>query len=217
MKILIQLSGGLDSVAVLSLLCQRKENEVICPLFFNYGQVYVVQEFRAALYAVRYFQSKGFPVLSLKEMGLGLEVQSNTIVPEYIPYRNLVLTAASINAAAAWNCQAVAVGSKSLYWRENDPYSFKDSTAPFYRDLMSAVVSATEPEQRAPEIQMPIVGWSKADVLLECLKAGLDVKRLWSCYCAGGEPCGECYHCKEISEAYHAPEVQAFMHRAIAS
>ncbi|MEO0248120.1 MAG: 7-cyano-7-deazaguanine synthase [candidate division WOR-3 bacterium] len=218
MKILTQLSGGLDSVAVLNELVKSGIYDTIYPVFFNYGQPYQKQELKAALYATRFYQDRTpLVVRSLLEVDLPLQVASTTEVKEYVPMRNLALTAVSANIAASLGCSRIAVGSKSTKWRPEDPYSFKDSTFDFYAALEYAISVATEPGETPIRVLMPCLGWSKTQVVLSLMKAGIHLNKLWSCYRDQDHPCGECYHCKEIEKAMKDPLIQEWMHREVAS
>lgn len=218
MKILTQLSGGLDSVAVLYELMKQGLYEAIYPVFFNYGQPYAEQELRAALYAARYYQDWSSSVVStLLTVDAPLQVSSTTGVKEYVPMRNLVLTAHSVNLAMSLGCNNIAVGSKSIKWRPGDDYSFRDSAFPFYEALEKAIEVGAEPSVGTTRILMPCLGWSKAQVVLSLMQSGINIRKLWSCYEDRAEPCGRCYHCQEIEHAMHDPLVQAWMHREISS
>lgn len=193
MKCLVQTSGGMDSAA--ALLLMNEAGWECVPIFYAYGQPYVQQERLAALELTK---SLGLP---LHLYTISLCVKSTTAVPEYVPYRNLVLTAHSINAAAYFNCQSVVVGSKSVEVRTNDPYSFKDSSREFYTRLMTVVDFAWEPGSPMINIIMPVAGYSKLQIIHYLKARGIDLATLWSCYRDGPNPCGECHHCKEIAIA----------------
>ncbi len=216
MKALAQLSGGMDSVAALNELLLVSHHDAIYPIFFDYGQPYLKQEQAAALYAVNHFQSLApDKVRTLLTVKVPLLVTSTTDVSEYVPMRNLALTAVSVNYALGLGCTDVVIGSKSQEWRQNDPYSFKDSTRSFYSALEDAVWEGTEPGADKLYLMLPVLGWSKAEVITALLKAGFDLHKLWSCYRTGEKPCGGCHHCREIAEAMHDTTVQSWLHREL--
>jgi 7-cyano-7-deazaguanine synthase len=202
MRILSQLSGGLDSVAALAVLLDRHPPESVDTLFIDYGQPYAAQEFDAACYAAEHFG------VELLRRDMPLEVVSNTDVPEYIPMRNLALLALAVNLALARGCSAIAVGSKSAEHRPDDPYSFRDSTKQFFASMQVALDKAVEPGHEAPYILMPVVGWSKVEVIDFLVSRDVDINKLWSCYAAGSAPCGICHHCIEIQTAVDRMRLQ---------
>lgn len=216
MKALVHVSGGLDSAAAL-LFTLNSGHEVI-PVFYDYGQSYAQQERVAAgrlVNALRERVDFMKRLAPLRQHHFDMYTKSNTGVDEYVPYRNLVLAASSANTAAALNCDVVIVGSKTDVVRESDPYSFKDSCFKFYYDFDILVNSITEMGTSRPLIQMPLAGWSKADVVKYLIENRVNHKGLWTCYVAGDEPCGQCYHCNEYTHALGDKRVQEAMHRVI--
>lgn len=192
MRYLVQVSGGLDSAA--SLLWARHEGETY-PVFYDWGQIYAKQELHAASKLVDDLD------LPLHVVKLPLLVDLKSPVLEYIPYRNLVLNAHSLNLAAAQHMDYVVIGAKTRILRLNDPYSFKDSCQEFVDDLNTLSHKITEPKMFWPLILMPLSGWSKVDVLRYLQEHKVDPDQLWTCYRGDSKPCGECYHCKTYAEA----------------
>lgn len=192
MKLLVQLSGGLDSAA--ALLWARARGNVYC-VFYDWGQPYATVERQAAVWLADQFN------LPFRNFNVPLLTDVRAPVLEYIPYRNLILTAHSLNLAAAERMDLVVVGCKTKYLRAEDPYSFKDSCEQFVTDLNRLVHDITEPLCKWPQIVMPLTGWEKAQVLDSLQAHKIDADRLWTCYGPGPEPCGVCYHCKVYQEA----------------
>lgn len=193
MKCVVQTSGGLDSAA--SFLWTFKEGYEVYPVFYDYGQPYRDAELKAARSLAWW---KG---VKLDIRKIDLLPKSNTAISEYVPYRNLVLTAHSISLAGALGYDAVVVGSKTVRVREDDAYSFRDSSLQFYSDLQALVKNISEPGTTPVQILMPLVGWSKAQVVQYLSDGGINPKTMWTCYSPGPEPCGVCYHCKEFAHA----------------
>jgi 7-cyano-7-deazaguanine synthase len=201
MKILVHVSGGLDSAAVLATLAQNPDHEIY-PHFINYGQEYASQELLAAAYTINHMGANLFTsqIKDLATTRVPLRVKSNTDVAAYVPYRNLVLAAVSVNLAASLGCECIAVGSKTASYRADDPYSFRDSSWPFFLALNSAIGIGTEPGKTPPRIIMPMLGRTKAQVYELLRSQDFMIERLWSCYEDGPEPCGKCHHCVELAQ-----------------
>lgn len=207
MKVLCQNSGGYDSVAAcLKLL---REGHEVKGLFFDLGQDYVEQERYAARYTDEFFK-KRFPnwqglVEEQVSMRLAADYSENSPV-EYIPVRNLVLAAHSANIAIAEGYETVAVGSKTVEVRPDDPYSFADSSWPFYNKLNDVMRAGTE-KGDALQFIMPLVDdeftpMKKSEVVNMLYNEGMNFMDLWTCYGTGNKSCGQCYHCKEAKKAF---------------
>jgi 7-cyano-7-deazaguanine synthase len=195
MKSLLLFSGGYDSVAALDIALKDLHHEVVC-VFVDYGQPYCAQEYSAAMYAFKHYEVKRYPVeFIFQNLELGLTGE------DYVPYRNLVFGALAFNLASTNGCGRVLTGSKSASVREDDSHSFIDSSKPFYDRLHELVVYATEDGHEAPKMDMPVVGWTKAQILRRVHEAGIELQMLWSCYKGGNHlPCGECHACKVVRE-----------------
>ncbi len=219
MKILSHLSGGFDSVATCIKLLN--EGNEVTGLFFDLGQVYLDQEAKAAKYVDEFLQENysNWNGLLTKTASMELQSADDGSPTEYIPVRNLVLSAHSANIAIALGLDAVAVGNKTTTVREDDPYSFSDCSIEFY-DKLTDIVSFASENNIEVEFLMPLVTWvdehnkptkksagchpiplTKGDVLRIIIDAGLDLTKIWSCYHNTVKPCGECYHCVELKHA----------------
>lgn len=198
MRLLCHVSGGFDSTAVLSVAKESYPDATLEGVFYDYGQPYAEQEYRAARYAASFY---GINCLHYHRVPLALCAPEGDASSDYFPYRNLVLTALSINHAVGLGCEAVLVGSKSAFVREGDSHSYRDSTAQFYDQLQQTVREATEPSDQPVRIKMPLSGWSKYEVLERLIEDGVWLSELWSCYQAKKLPCGKCYHCEEVKKA----------------
>lgn len=203
-KVLSQLSGGFDSVAVLCLLLQKTK---VKGIFFNYGQKYLEEERKAVKYVDSFFQGNA-NYLGYEEINVNMQLTRNNdgSPSDYIPVRNVVLGALSANYAVANGFNKIAVGNKTTKVRPGDPYSFADCSYEFYSKMSETITFAAETgdniEFIMPLLHSPDVAMSKGDVVKAIHDSGLDFNKLWSCYSTGDHPCGECYHCKENKLAF---------------
>lgn len=196
-KAIVHVSGGLDSAASYLWALNRFGPKQVLPVFYDYGQSYLAKEFSAAEGLCA--RQDHFTLRSFK---ISLFMDEAARVPEYVPYRNLILCAHSLNLAASQHAPFVVTGSKSRKPRPDDVYSFKDSTyEPFTRGMNDFVRAITEREARAPAIIMPLMGWRKSEVLRSLIHHGHDPAFFWTCYGSGPEPCGKCKHCQDFEEA----------------
>lgn len=215
MKCLAQVSGGLDSAASLLWALREEEFEEVVPVFYEYGQIYEERELKAAMLLTGRLSCNYHHLKLLEVVKIPMQKTMPGAIKEYTPFRNLVLMGHSVNFAAALGCGAIVVGSKSVVHRRGDPYSFHDSTLPFYRYLADAIKEGTEEGSPVIDIRMPLCGWDKVEVLKYLIVLGQIPQNLWTCYTAGPRPCGECYHCLEYRKGMEDPEVQKAMARAI--
>lgn len=214
MRILSQFSGGFDSVA--STLKLLQEGHEVYGMFFNLGQKYVAQEADAAEFANKYL-SNAFPDTwggyYTEKVTMELAAPAEDGTPSaYIPVRNFVFASHSANVAIANGFEAIAVGSKTLEVRPDDPYSFSDCSREFYDKCQDIVNFCSEGDTKI-EFLMPLVieletdpvrltSMSKGDVMQMLIDQGIPLDKLWSCYEDVDKPCGVCYHCIEVKKAF---------------
>jgi 7-cyano-7-deazaguanine synthase in queuosine biosynthesis len=204
MKVLSQLSGGIDSVG--STLKIAESGVVFGTIFFDLEQAYVAQESLAVDYFVEYLK-ENYPDTYTGHYYS--EVFMDTFSPdpntpsEYIPVRNFVLGAMSVNKALANGFDTIAVGSKTVKVRPGDPYSFSDCSIEFFQKMSDIATFCSENQK--VEFIMPLIDgetpMTKQEVIKYLIDNDVDVSRLWSCY--NGEVdkhCGVCYHCQEIKK-----------------
>lgn len=198
MKILTHLSGGIDSLASTLLVAESGAN-FVC-FFVDYGQTYVLQEWRSATRIASALKS--FPNFQgLVYRNVQLELNSKE-VNEYVPIRNAIIGMLSANYALSHSFDRIAVGTKSLEKRMGDAYSFNDCTSAFWKNLSTLCSEASEGER--VEFFQPLiqngVSLTKKQAIEIIIKHHIPLNIVWSCYNNNLEHCGDCYHCKEIIE-----------------
>ena len=205
MKILSQLSGGYDSTAVLIKLLN--EGHKVKGIFFNYSQKYYKQEKKSVDYIDKMLKNnKNY--LGYTEIKVDMELSRNNdgSPSDYIPVRNFVLGAMSANYAIAKGFSVIAVGSKTINIRKNDPYSFADCSVDFYKSMTDVINIAAEQGDYIEFIMPLIVSkdkvLTKGEVVSIINDSVLEFQYLWSCYEDGDLPCGTCYHCLENKKAF---------------
>jgi 7-cyano-7-deazaguanine synthase len=203
MKIVSEISGGADSM--LSTLVAREkypDAEIHC-FMVNYGQV----PFKIELKKVISFCKENkfiFTVVSLNGLFSGgtvigeQEVGTEGIAKVYTPLRNLVILSMAASYAESIGADRIITGSKTLSVDSN-PYSFKDSTLPFYK-MFESMLSYTA--YSPIKIEM-ILGegrqnkMTKQEVYQELFSRGYNWDSFWNCFNAGPEECGKCNNCIE--------------------
>lgn len=177
-RVLVCLSGGLDSAVVLDMMQERYEVEAV---LFDYGQPHVI-ELRFAEALAR-GKSAPYRLIRLDSMLLVNEV--------VFAGRNLVLAAHTISIAAAEGFYAVAMGCNQSDWDR-----FPDCRPDFWAGVNIAS------KAYGVNVLLPLLRMSKAEVVSEAKRRGVAVDTTWSCYSPLDEqPCTSCLACKTRMEA----------------
>lgn len=202
MKILIPLSGGLDSATVLALAI--RDNHEVNAVGFEYGQPHRIELEHAERIAARY----GVPFETVRIPNMP---KTNAVV---FAGRNLVLAATAISLAAARGFGAVAFGCNASDWQD-----FPDCRPAFWNSVRAAA------EAYGIRVLTPLIYHSKQDVAETARRYGVPIDLTWSCYSpryvpggdgwdAGGSraaayenhpiepvPCGKCLACETRAKA----------------
>ncbi|MBL8019551.1 MAG: 7-cyano-7-deazaguanine synthase QueC [Leptospirales bacterium] len=200
---LVLLSGGLDSTTVLYMA--RERGLTLFALSFNYGQRHSVELEKAQSLANRLCE-KHF-VLNLdpaifKNTALvpgGPEVPmdavSNSGIPvTYVPARNILFLAHALALAESYEISHVFLGVNAL------DYSGYPDCRPEFLEAFSRMANLGMKrgvEGKPIEIHAPLIRMSKAQIIQEGMRLGVDYRQTSSCYkpLSHGRPCGHCDSC----------------------
>ncbi len=212
MRVLCELSGGADSTLAAIMAKNKYPKAEFFSLFVNYNQKAVSLEVRASQDIHRML---GWPISSWKSVGIydlfdgplintvsgDVDKVWNNLAAAYLPLRNLVIGAIAVSWADAIKADVIISGSKGLVKIETDPYSFKDSTVPFYV-LMEAVANYAKESGRV-SIE-PILAenrntkMTKKEVYRQLRSMGFTYTDTVSCFTpVGNAVCGKCKNCVE--------------------
>lgn len=179
-KILVLLSGGIDSAVVLAASVRDHQCDAVG---YDYGQLHRI-ELEHAKNVANHYQVP-FSIKTLPEMPL---LSESDVV---FAGRNLVLVAHAIAQAAAEGFHAVALGCNASDWQ-----CFADCRPVFWRSVETAA------EAYMIRVLTPLIYYSKDDVVKQARKLGVPIELTWSCYLPqNGEPCGLCLACKQREAA----------------
>jgi len=206
-RAVVLLSGGLDSATTLA-LAHEKGFETYA-LTFRYGQRHEIEVERAAELA-RALGAHAHRVvdLDLRFAGSSALTDPSIDVPKsrsaeriasgipatYVPARNTVFLA----VALAW---AEALGASDLFIGVNavDYSGYPDCRPEFLEAFERMADRATKlgVEGRSFRVHAPLLHLSKAEIVKEAVRLGVDPGKTVSCYDPGprGEPCGACDAC----------------------
>ena len=203
----ILLSGGLDSTTVLAMA--REQGFAPYALSFRYGQRHVHELVAAdavarSLGAVKHVVAQ----IDLRDFG-GSALTADIAVPKgrtvadmaagipitYVPARNTVFLSFALAWAETLAASDIFIGVNAL------DYSGYPDCRPEYiaaYELMAnlATKAGVEGTQRL-KIHTPLIRMSKAQIVQEGLRLGVDYAQTSSCYDPGddGKPCGACDSC----------------------
>ena len=202
----VLLSGGLDSTTVLAL---AQERGFEChALSFNYGQRHYF-ELSAALKVARaagvthrtvrvempwatsaLVSSAGIAV----PKGRADEDIAHGIPVTYVPARNTIFLAYALSFAESLDAADIFLGVNAL-----DYSGYPDCRPDFVASFQATARLGTKAGAEGSEITIhaPLVKMTKADIIREGVRLGIDYGMTLSCYDPpGGQPCGSCDSCQ---------------------
>ena len=201
----VLLSGGLDSYTAAALA--RAEGYELYALTIRYGQVHAREIEAARDVAKNLGVTKHVELnVDLAAFGGSTLVGDGTIpkdrdldvpgIPStYVPARNTIFLSLALGWAEVLGAEAIVLGVNAL------DYSGYPDCRPEYLDAFERLASlATRAgvEGGRLQIKAPLVHMSKADIIREGLKLGLDYGLTHSCYDPdpSGAPCQRCDSCR---------------------
>jgi 7-cyano-7-deazaguanine synthase len=197
----VLLSGGMDSAVVLA---QARERG-FAPMAFSvrYGQRHSAELDAARAQAQVFGVPHRVVDIDLRTIG-GSALTADIAVPEtpaegipvtYVPARNTILLALAL-------AQAEVAGARDLFVGVNavDYSGYPDCRPAFiaaFEQLANVATKAGVEGQRL-RVHAPLIAMSKADIVREGLRLGVDFARTVSCYQADaqGRACGRCDACR---------------------
>lgn len=212
MKIVMVLSGGMDSTILLHDLIDAGHEITSC-VSFNYGQNHK----KELDYAVATCQKLGikFHLIDLWTSGftgaLGTSTaltQGASEVPEghyaedtmkatVVPNRNMVMLSIAGSIAVAEGANSVATAVHA-----GDHFVYPDCRPMFVLAASQALYEGNKGMSEFEEaVLAPYMYLSKADIAHRGLELGVNFSETWSCYKGGMTHCGRCGTCVERLEA----------------
>ena len=199
----VLLSGGLDSATALAL---AREQRFAChALSVNYGQRHA-----AELEAARRVALAGgacehrIMQVDLADIGGSALTDRAIAVPEsptegipvtYVPARNTIMLALALAWAEVLEARDIFIGVNVL-----DSSGYPDCRPEFIEAFgrLAALATRAGVEGQPCRIHTPLIGWTKAEIIREGTRLGVDYRRTVSCYQADseGRACGRCDACR---------------------
>jgi len=206
-------SGGLDSMVSAAML--RDSGRRLLALSFDYNQRHRIEldaarNVATALGAERHivlpmdlsaFGGSALTAdIAVPKDGLGTE-DGGGIPVTYVPARNTIFLSLALGWAEAAGARDIYIGVNAL-----DYSGYPDCRPEFIAAFESLAELATKAgvEGDPFRIQAPLQHMTKADIVREGTRLGLDLGLSWSCYdpTPDGKHCGECDSCRLRSRGF---------------
>jgi 7-cyano-7-deazaguanine synthase len=205
-KIIISLSGGIDSTVLLAHCLNRGEDPLCCS--FNYGSKHNKYENEAARRIAVYYKVP-FNIIDLSDL-VGTHFKSDLLktggdIPEghyedismertVVPSRNIIFI--SILSGIAWSHNISKVG---LGIHAGDHAIYPDCRTEFLKAMDSALYLGTG---KKVELYAPFVNIRKDEVVKIGIELNVPFELTRSCYKQQEISCGKCGTCVERMESF---------------
>ena len=202
-RAVVLLSGGLDSATALAIA--RSQNFECYALSVEYGQRHSAELDAARRVAARAGVSD-HRVMRVDLAGIGGSALTDTTiaVPEspttgipvtYVPARNTIMLSLALGWAEVLGAGDIFIGVNIL-----DYSGYPDCRPEFIAAFARLATLATKAgvEGQPYRIQAPLISLSKAEIIREGMRLGVDYALTVSCYQADGDgrACGKCDSCR---------------------
>ena len=199
----VLLSGGLDSATALALA--REQGFACHALSVDYGQRHAA-ELDAARRVARAGGACEHRIMRVDLAGIGgsaltdraiavPESPSDGIPVTYVPARNTIMLALALAWVEVLGARDVFIGVNIL-----DSSGYPDCRPEFIESFgrLAALATRAGVEGRPCRIHTPLIGWTKAEIILEGTRLGVEYGQTVSCYQADaeGRACGRCDACR---------------------
>lgn len=202
---LLVYSGGLDSTVML--YKYAAESRADAAVGINYGQRHIKElemaRWNCSKLNIPFFdvdlssisgifgdsslmsKSSSMPEGSYNETGMKATV---------VPNRNMIMIAVAAARAISLGCDSVAYAAHG-----GDHAIYPDCRPDFVKALAEVLKICDYSPIR---LEAPFLNFSKADIVLEGARLGVDFSKTWSCYKGGDIHCGKCGTCVERRQAF---------------
>jgi len=202
-RAVVLLSGGLDSATALA--WAHHQGYRCYALSVAYGQRHEVELAAARIIASRYGASEhrtmrvdfaGIGGSALTDPSIAVPEQATSGIPiTYVPARNTVFLALALGWAEVLGAQDIVIGVNAVDY-SGYPDCRPEFIAAFER--LAALATKATAEGARLHIHAPLLDFSKADIIREGIKLGVDYALTVSCYQPdpAGRACGRCDSCR---------------------
>lgn len=202
-KVVISLSGGMDSAVCAALAVRDFGAEHVAALHVSYGQRTEAREQvsfvgicerlgiqRRLIVRTPLFRAIGGSALTdeqieVPEAGAEIGVE---IPVTYVPFRNAHFLSAAVSWAEVLGAERIYIGAV-----QQDSSGYPDCRPEFYRAFNEAVRTGTKDGRI--RIETPLIAMRKSEIVTRGLELGAPFDLTWSCYRRDDQACGTCDSC----------------------
>ncbi|MFP4611222.1 MAG: 7-cyano-7-deazaguanine synthase QueC [Thiohalophilus sp.] len=203
-KAVVLVSGGLDSATTLALA--REQGYACYAISFDYGQRHkceldAARQVARALGVVEHkllqlnMNDPGGSALTDENIEVPAEGVGEGIPVTYVPARNTVFLSLALGWAEVLDAEAIFIGVNAV------DYSGYPDCRPEYIEAyqrLADLATRRGVEGRPIRIEAPLIHLSKAEIIREGTRLGIDYGLTMSCYAPGAQcrACGRCDACR---------------------
>lgn len=202
-KAVVLLSGGLDSATTLAMA--RDKGFACYALSVDYGQRHrselvaaarVAKQLGAAEHRIVTLDLTVFGGSALTDKKIGVPLTPSEGIPvTYVPARNTIFLSLALAWAETLQSGDIFIGANAV------DYSGYPDCRPEYMvayQNMANLATKAAVEGKPLHIHVPLIALSKADIIRQGSKLGVDYSLTVSCYLASeeGVACGRCDSCR---------------------
>jgi 7-cyano-7-deazaguanine synthase len=205
MKVVVLVSGGMDSVVALH--HAAREHEVVGAISFDYGSKHNHKEIpfaqhQAGLLGVPHQTiTLGFvnELFSSDLLRSGGEIpdghyEETTMKATVVPFRNGIMLSIAAGFAESREAEGLVIAAHS-----GDHAIYPDCREEFMAPMAEAIRQGT---YVGIQVLRPFIAIRKEDIAARGHELGVDFSQTWSCYKGGEIHCGKCGTCVERREAF---------------
>lgn len=215
MKILVLLSGGLDSATCLGLAVEEVGAENVSALCSYYGQKhskeiecarkvaahYGVKLIEMNLESVMKFSNCSLLTHSTQKIKHGdyaeqTKEAGGKPVETYVPFRNGLFLSVAASIGLSIGAQEIWYGAHA---DDAAGSAYPDCSLEFVENMRQAIETGSG---GGITIRAPFVNVNKAAVVKKGLWLKVPYELTWSCYEGGEKPCGKCGTCIDRAKAF---------------
>lgn len=211
-RAVVLLSGGLDSTTALAIA--KSQGYECYAMSFNYGQRSHA-ELNAAKKVAQSMDAKEHIVVNLDMSQIGgsaltdhsidvpTEGLEEGIPVTYVPARNTVFLSIALGWAEVLKADHIFIGVNAV-----DYSGYPDCRPEFIKafETMANLATKAGVEGQKLTIEAPLINLTKAQIIAEGMKLGVDYSQTVSCYKAtdDGKACGVCDSCRLRKQGFES-------------
>jgi 7-cyano-7-deazaguanine synthase len=213
-KTIVLVSGGMDSCVTAAIAAERGGELAL--LHVNYGQRTEGRELisfhqvagyygaKERLIAdVRYLAAIGGSALTDAAIHIPTVAERTSgVQPTYVPFRNTHLIAIAVSWAEVIGARRILIGIV-----EEDAAGYPDCRRSYLEAMNQVIRLGTRPESQI-EVEAPLVGMTKTEIVRRGAALNAPFDLTWSCYRQEDVPCRNCLSCELRRRAFEEAGVE---------